>query len=263
MKRVALLAAILCGVAYAQPAPMPILQQCSATVTTNCTPQVNASGQYTPPAGISACAATPPTSASANLACIGTNGSLYVCGPTTCTSSGQFVVSPGTLRTWPFQFRGIVQAGVAGFAASLPSANAPTPTNAGGTDPAAVLEWPITQSVDYAWWLFELPTGYVSNSAISYSIVSRSTDSTNAAIVTPSWSCISTAAVDAPTWTGVAPFTITAAAASGRTTTTGTITPTCAARAQAGIKLLIDTNTHSMTGPFDLVSVTFSVQGGM
>lgn len=263
MKRVALLAAILCGVAYAQPAPMPILQQCSATVTTNCTPQVNASGQYTPPAGISACAATPPTSASANLACIGTNGSLYVCGPTTCTSSGQFVVSPGTLRTWPFQFRGIVQAGVAGFAASLPSANAPTPTNAGGTDPAAVLEWPITQSVDYAWWLFELPTGYVSNSAISYSIASRSTDSTDYSILTPYWACVASATVDAPSWTGITPVNITNAAASARTITTGTIIPTCAAGNMAGVKFKIDTNTNSMTAPFDLISVTFTVQGAM
>ena len=55
--------------------------------------------QITPPggggSGISACSTTPPTSAAANTACIGSNGSIYTCGPTACTSSGAFVVSPG------------------------------------------------------------------------------------------------------------------------------------------------------------------------
>jgi len=169
----------------------------------------------------------------------------------------------GSTRTWPFVFRGLVQAGVTGFAASLPAASAPTATNAGGTDPAPVLEWPTAQSTYYAWWNFELPTGYVSNAAISYTIVSRSSDSTHAAIVTPYWSCTSTGALDAQTWTGITPVSITGAATSGRVVTTGTITPTCAAGNQAGVKLKIDTNTNGMTGPFDLVSATFSVQGGM
>jgi hypothetical protein len=45
--------------------------------------------------------------------------------------------------------------------------------------------------------------------------------------------------------------------------TTGTITPTCAVGNRAFIKFSINTNTNSMTGPFDLIGVTFSVQGGM
>ena len=169
----------------------------------------------------------------------------------------------GSTRTWPFSFRGIVQSGVAGFTANLPSSNAPTPTNVGGTDPTPVLEWPTAQSVDYAWWLFDLPAGYVSNSNIGYSIASRSTDSTHAAILTPYWACVSAGAVDAPAWNAGSTVNITGAASSGRVVTTGNIAPTCAAGNMAGIKFKIDTSANSMTGPFDLVSVTFSVQGGM
>ena len=168
-------------------------------------------------------------------------------------------------RTWAFSFRGVVQAGVAGFTANLPAANAPAATNAGGTDPAPVLEWPAAAAADYAWWLFELPAGYVSNANISYTIESRSADSTNYVTVTPSWACVSTGAVDAPTWTAVSTFNITSAATRGRTTTTGTIAPTCAAGAQAGVKLTINTNVagHVMTSPFDLIALTLSVQGGL
>ena len=217
--------------------------------------------------GLTACSATPPTTGAAGSVCAGTDGNLYSCSsasyPSGCTS-GQFVVSPGA-RTWPYRFQGIVQAGVAGFTANLPASGAPTPTNIGGTDPAAVLEWPISQSVDYAWWNFELPTGYVSNANISYTIESRSADSTggHTAIVSPYWSCVSTGAVDAQTWNAVSTFTIQGAAASGRVTTTGTLAPTCAAGARAGVKLKIDTNTNGMTQPFDLISLTLSVQGGM
>ena len=56
--------------------------------------------QITPPpssgSGLSACAATPPTTSAANTACIGSNSNIYTCGPTACTSRGQFVVNPGS-----------------------------------------------------------------------------------------------------------------------------------------------------------------------
>jgi hypothetical protein len=45
--------------------------------------------------------------------------------------------------------------------------------------------------------------------------------------------------------------------------TTGTITPTCAAGNRTLVKLSIDTNTNSMTAGFDLIGVTFSLQGGL
>jgi hypothetical protein len=156
---------------------------------------------------------------------------------------------------------------VAGFTASLPSAGAPTPYNAGGTDPAAVLEWPVSQSTYYAWWNFKLPSGYTANANIGYSLDTRcnpaSCDSTHAAILTPYWACSSTGAVDAPSWTGVSAVNITNSAFAAITTTTGAIAPTCAAGNRAYVKFKVDTNTNSLTGPFDLVSVTFSVQGGM
>ena len=132
------------------------------------------------------------------------------------------------------------------------------PTSAGGTDPAAVLEWPTAHSTYYAWWWLDLPPGYQANAALGYIIASRSTDSTHAAIVTLSWACIDAASVDAPTWTATAPVNITGAPASARVLTTGSITPTCAAGQTAGIKLLADTATNSLTQPFDLVSLTLT-----
>jgi hypothetical protein len=175
---------------------------------------------------------------------------------------------PALTRTFLYVWQGVVQAGVIGFAVNLPTTNAPTPYSLGGTDPVAVLEWPTAQSTYYAYGDFKLPTGYVSNSAISYSLDSQcntasTCDSAHAAILTPYWGCTSTATPNAPSWTGITPVNITNAAAGDVTTTTGTITPTCAAGNRAYIKLKVDTNTNSLTGPFDLISATFSVQGGM
>jgi len=197
----------------------------------------------------------------------------YVLSSTTLGVRSWVAQSGGaSSRTWPFVFQGFYQSGVVGFPANLPATNAPTLTSAGGSDPAGVLEWPCYtgggceatwSAAPYAWWAFTLPTGYVTNAAISYSIESRSTDSTHAAILTPSWGCIATATVDAPSWTAISTVNITGAAASGRVVTTGTITPTCAAGNRALIKFSINTNTNSMTAGFDLIAVTFSVQGGM
>lgn len=61
----------------------------------------------------------------------------------------------------------------------------------------------------------------------------------------------------------MSPVRITGASSSGRVVTTGTITPACASGNLAYIKFAIDTITNGMTAPFDLIAVTFSVQGGM
>ena len=222
-----------------------------------------------------ACAGTPGNTTGAyGQQCQTGSGARYSCNNAAgCTVAADWVgTGGGSTRTWTYAYSGVYQSGVVGFAANLPATNAPSPTSVVGADPAAVLEWPCYtgggcaatySAAPYAWWSFTLPTGYTSNAAISYSIESRSTDSTHAAILTPSWGCVSTATVDAPTWTAVSTVNITGAAASGRVVTTGTITPTCAAGNRALIKFSINTNTNSMTGPFDLIGVTFSVQGGM
>ena len=195
-------------------------------------------------------------------------GAGYALQYATATHAFSCGAAGGSTRTWPFSFQGIVQAGGAAFAANLPASGAPTPTNIGGTDPASVLEWPIGQNSYYAWWNWKMPTGYTSNAAISYSVDSQcntsgTCDSTHAAILTPYWSCTSTATPNAPSWTAVSTVNITNSAAGAVTTTTGTITPTCAAGNRAYVKLKIDTGTNSLTGPFDLISVTFAVQGGI
>jgi hypothetical protein len=124
-----------------------------------------------------------------------------------------------------------------------------------------------TGNATRSWWNFELPTGYVSNANISYTITSRSADATHYVTITPYVACVSTGAVDAITWgSALSTFNITSGATSGRTVTSGTLTPaSCAAGQQASVKLIVNTNVGGqvMTSPFDLISVTFSVQGGM
>ncbi len=187
------------------------------------------------------------------------NGAMSVIGSQTLASSPQPVRA--TSRTWSFPFQGMYQAGVAGFAANLPASGAPTPTSAGGTDPAAVLEWPVGQNAYYAWWDFILPRGYVSKTPIGYTVASRSNDSMHAAILRPSWACVSTGTVDAPNWTAADPVSIAVAGNNGRALTTGSITPSCATTDAAYVKFVVDTT--GLTSPFDLISVSFNVQGSM
>jgi hypothetical protein len=174
----------------------------------------------------------------------------------------------GSTRTWPATFAGLVQAGVAGFSANLPATNAPTPTNSGATDPVAVLDFPQGSSADYAWWwpFSSLPTGYVSNSNIAYTLTSRckvgACDSTHATSVVLSWACSTTGPTDTPTWNATSAVNITNAS-SGGVKTSGTITPTCAAGSALGIKILPTTTSLTSGDSFQLVSAYFSVQGGM
>jgi hypothetical protein len=183
---------------------------------------------------------------------------------TSTTAANWQTPAGGSTRTWSYVFSGTSQAGAAGFNANLPTAaTSPLLTSSGGTDPVSVLQWPITQSTYYAWWNIDpLPTGYVTSAAVTWVAKFRSGDSTHAAILTPYISCGGT--LDAPTWTALSTANLTAAASSARTSATGTLTVTgCAAGERAAIKFKIDTNTNAMTSPFDLVSVTFSLTGGL
>jgi hypothetical protein len=166
-----------------------------------------------------------------------------------------------------------VQAGISGFAVNLPASNGPSPTNSGGAMPIAVLEWPTAQSTYYAWWTWVMPAGYTANAAIGYSLESRcnvaACDSTHANIVTLGLGCAAGAALDAPAMVNASPVNVTNGAAAIQTVTTGTITPgsgplpACAAGNRVWVRMIVDTNTNASTGPFDLVSVTFSVQGSI
>jgi hypothetical protein len=179
--------------------------------------------------------------------------------------------TPAGLHAYPHVWQGMVQAGVAGFAANLPSAGAPTPTNSGGAMPIAVLEWPIGQSTYYAWWTWVLPAGYPANAPIRYSIESRckagACDSTHANIVTLGLACAGGAALDSPAIANSPPINVVNGAAAIRTVTAGTLTPgrdslpACAAGNRVWVKMTVDTRTNNLTGPFHLVSVAFSVLG--
>ena len=106
-----------------------------------------------------------------------------------------------------------------------------------------------------------------------YSVESRckpgTCDSTHANIMTLGLGCAGGAALDAPTIANASPVNITNGAAAIQTVTTGTLTPNggglpaCAAGNRAWVKMIVDTSTNSLTGPFDLVAVAFSVQGSM
>jgi hypothetical protein len=193
------------------------------------------------------------------------SGTQYLGADGAChnTSSG----GGGTARTWPYYWQGAVQAGVTGFAANLPAANAPVLTNAGGTRPVAVLEWPAAQSGSYAWWTFIMPAGYTANGAITYTLETRSSDTVHQTNVYLGLACSSTLA-DNPTIVEAPAVGITSAL---RTITTGTLTPnsgglpSCNAGDRVWINLRADTNVAGkvMTQPLDLISALFSVQGGI
>ena len=181
--------------------------------------------------------------------------------------------TPSGSRTYPYVWQGAVQAGVTGFAVNLPASNAPSPTNSGGAMPMAVLEWPAGQSAYYAWWTWVLPAGYPANAAIRYSVESRckvgACDSTHANIVTLGVGCAGGAALDASAVANARPINITNGAAAIRTVTAGTLIPNreglpaCAAGNRVWVKMIVDTKTNKLTGPFHLVSVSFSVLGRM
>ena len=176
-------------------------------------------------------------------------------------------------RTYSYVWQGAAQSGVTGFAVNLPASNAPAPTNSRGAMPVAVLEWPVGQSAYYAWWTWVLPAGYPANAGIRYSVESRckvgACDSTHANIVTLGLGCASGAALDAPAVANARPIGITNGAAAIRTVTAGTLVPNreglpaCAAGNRVWVKMIVDTNTNKLTGPFHLVSVSFSVLGSM
>jgi hypothetical protein len=176
----------------------------------------------------------------------------------------------GTTRTYTYFWDGAVQAGATAFAINLPTASAPALTNSGTTRPVAVVEWPAAQSTYYAWWTFVLPAGYTANAAIGYRLETRSADATNYSNVYLGLGCSSTV-LDNPAIVEAAAVSITAAASSAATVTTGTLTPNsgglpaCSAGQRVWINLRVDTNvtSHVMTQPFDLASAQFSLTGGI
>ena len=183
-------------------------------------------------------------------------------GSCTVTSAG-VITCANSASQRSFINQGVVQAGVSGMAVNLPSSNAPNPTNSGGADPMAVLDFP-QGATDYAWWSFLLPSGYTTGASVSILVESRcnpsACDSTNATTVTPYYTIL-TGALDAPAWTAGSPFTITNNAAGAVKQTTAAIAPTGAASGQRlGIKLVANTGSLTSGDSFQLVSFDPAVQ---
>jgi hypothetical protein len=183
-------------------------------------------------------------------------------GSCTVTSAG-VITCANSASQRSFINQGVVQAGVSGMAVNLPSSNAPNPTNSGGTDPMAVLDFP-QGATDYAWWSFLLPSGYTTGANVSILVESRcnpaACDSTDATTVTPYYAIL-TGALDAPAWTAGTPFTITNNAAGAVKQSTATIAPTAATSGQRlGIKLVANTTALASGDSFQLVSFDPAVQ---
>lgn len=226
-------------------------------------------------AGTAQCGSTTVNPFTGKVDCIG-NNSAGPTGPTGATGPTGPTGPSGaaaTTRTWLYTFQGAAQAAGTGFSLNLPNGSSPTLANAGGTMPIAILQYPTAQSTYYAWATFILPAGYVSNAAITYSVestcdVATTCDSTHASKVFLGLAC-SGSVVNAPTVTDASSFNVTNAAAGAPTTTTGTITPnagglpTCAAGQRAWIRIKVDTNTNSLTGPFNMSLFSVSVTGSI
>jgi hypothetical protein len=179
-----------------------------------------------------------------------------------------------TLRTWNYVFQGADYGGVPVFAGNISATGAPTAKlNASGD--LAVLDFPTAQSTYYWYGSWRMPPGYPASGPISYTISSMcdpaNCDSTHAANVYISLACSGTTArPDLPSYTELtAPIAIRNNASGYQTVTTGTITPgsgtptlpACAPTNRATIKLRVDTSANSLTGSFQLVAVSFYVQG--
>jgi hypothetical protein len=109
-----------------------------------------------------------------------------------------------------------------------------------------------------------LPTGFTSGGTVNWVIESRSADSTNAAIITPSWAYAAASAVDTPSYTTLSTANITGGAAGARGITSGSFTATSAAAGnRLWFKIVADTNTNSMTSSFDLISLKLYVTGAL
>lgn len=183
--------------------------------------------------------------------------------------------SGSTTRTWSYIAQGTVQGGATGFGCNLPAASAPSLVNAGGTVPAAVLQYPTSQSTYYCWMSFIIPTGYSTNAAFSYTVestcdVATTCDSTHANRLILGLACSGTSAtLNNPTFTNAAAVNITNAGSGNQTITTGSLTPnsgglpSCAAGQRAWVKIIVDTNTNTLTGPFDLASFTLTLTAGI
>jgi len=180
----------------------------------------------------------------------------------------------GGLRTWNYIFQGASYGGVPVFTGNLPAAGAPTAKlNASGD--LAVLDFPAAQSSSYWYGSWRMPPAYPANGAISYVISSMcdpaNCDSTHAANVYISLACSGISArADSASYTELtSPVAITNNASGNMTISAGTITPgagtptlpACATTNRATIKLRVDTAANSLSGSFQLVAVSFYVQG--
>ncbi|MDE2098948.1 MAG: hypothetical protein KGL39_16970 [Patescibacteria group bacterium] len=165
--------------------------------------------------------------------------------------------------------QGTAQAGASGFSINLPSSNGFClgPCAGGGltgTVPIAYAEAQQGYTVgntQSGWWTWDLGSSYT-GTAISYVVEFRGSDSTHAVVVTPSWACASTGALDNPTFTSLSTFNLTASAASGRTlSSTQTFTPTCSAGNRVWLQMSFNVAGLSTSATFDLVSVKLTGAG--
>jgi hypothetical protein len=227
-----------------------------------------ATAQYFPPSGGGGGGGTTVNVNGSQVSTPNFNGATPAAqaGYTNCTwqvsTSSVSCELPNTPGTKVYLFSGFVQEGVSGFSADLPATNYPTPTNAGGTDPAPVLDFPQGAS-DYASWSVPLVAGYPANSGVSLGVVSRcnpaNCDSTNYTTVTPYY-FVYTGALDAPTWVGGTPANITNNAVGAYKTTTFSFTPTATSGQILGVKLLANTSGLTAGDSFQLVMLSVSYQ---
>jgi hypothetical protein len=192
-------------------------------------------------------------------------------GTVTCASG-----SGGVTRTWNYQFQGVNYAGVPAFGGNLPANTTALPQLNASAD-LPVLNFPQGASSQYWYGSWRMPPAYPANGAISYTIFSMcdpaNCDSTHAANVYISLACSGTTArPDSASYTELtAPIAITNSASGYQTVTSGTVTPNagtptlpaCTTTNRATVKLRVDTTGLTASDAFQLVAVSFYVQGAI
>lgn len=175
--------------------------------------------------------------------------------------SGSYITQAGSGGGGPRFFYGVCQAGAVSWPVSLPVANAPSYNACDAVHQTGVMQVANNTANELFWVIAPVVTA---NPKVAMVFAGRSADSTHATTVTPSYTCVGAVAVDNPlaSAVGLTPVTLTAGAASIRTTAASTQTVTCSGTASspARLYLFLLTDTTALTGgaTFDWIDLTIS-----
>lgn len=186
-----------------------------------------------------------------------TNVTFQVSG----SSISGYVPSAPTVRTWPWLFKGVCQAGTASWSVNLPSSNAPTYV-ACGTSATAKLQIATGSTTQNFWADFIVPSGVTGNYTVS--AIYDSTDTANTGTLPISYVCIAAGTSSASlsfASSGVSLAIAPSVSGADKVATISTFNPTCAAGGHLYVQFTATLG--SMVAPVNISAVNISVQASL